>query len=132
MTAPRRPSEDDRPPASRRDTLRHLLNRHQLRESLLLAPQSVWSNSALAGLQAGLVVLIALPLVHLSPWPAMIGYGALGALVTLFGRFAPKARRSGILIQCALWQVLAVLSMSLGHWRLGWACRCWHGCCCCH
>lgn len=95
---------------------RHLLSPMQLRESLKLAPQPWMRIGLLAGLQAALAGLIALPLTHLSPWPHLIGFASLGTLVALFGRFAPEARRSGIVLQCAGWQTFAVLFMSLAVW----------------
>lgn len=95
---------------------RQLLTRLQLRESLSLTPQPLASLSLIAGAQTALTTLIVLPLVYLSPWPQLIGYASLGALVTLFGRFAPPAERVGIVLRCAIWQVFAVFSMSLLVW----------------
>jgi len=103
------PSE---PPARRVDVARHLLRPHQLRDSLALARQPSLRNSALAGLQSALAAAIALPLVHLSPWPHLIGFAALGTLVALFGRFAPERRRSSIVLLCALLQTGTVFAMS--------------------
>lgn len=103
-------------PARRRDVARYLLHPAQLKDSMTLARQaSIW-NATLAGLQAAAVVAIALPLVHLSPWPHLIGFASLGALVALFGRFAPSGRRGRILLQCGLLQVLAVLLISAAAW----------------
>ncbi|HEY9550270.1 MAG TPA: hypothetical protein VIR45_12285, partial [Kiloniellaceae bacterium] len=104
------------PPVGRVGTTRRLLTPFQLRESLALAPQPSIRFALLAGLQAALAALIALPLVHVSPWPHLIGFASLGTLVALFGRFAPPARRSGILLQCAFWQVFAVFTMSAAAW----------------
>lgn len=103
-------------PARRRDAARHLLHPAQLRDSMTVAPQASLRNSILAGLQAAVVAAIALPLAHLSPWPHLIGFAALGALVALFGRFAPAGRRSRVLWQCGLLQVLAVLLISTAAW----------------
>lgn len=36
--------------------------------------------------------------------------------MALFGRFAPEARRSGIVLRCAFWQVFAVFTMSIAAW----------------
>ncbi len=103
-------------PARRIDAARHLLKPHQIRESVALTAQPSLRNSSLAGLQAALTAAIALPLVHLSPWPHLIGFAALGALVALFGRFAAPADRHRILLLCALCQSLAVLTMSAAAW----------------
>lgn len=103
-------------PVRRRDAARHLLHPRQLRDSMTLARQPHWRNASLAGLQAALVAAIALPLVHLSPWPHLIGYAALGSLVALFGRFAPAGRRRRILFYSALCQVMAVFVMSTAGW----------------
>jgi len=83
---------------------------------MALARQPSLRNSALAGVQAGTAVAIALPLVWLSPWSHLIGFASLGALVALFGRFAPERSRNRILLLCSLCQVAAVLSMSLFAW----------------
>lgn len=106
-------STQDRAAVSRWGAARQLLNRLQLRESLTLTRQPTAPLSLIAGGQAALTTLIALPAVYLSPWPHLIGYASLGALATLFGRFAPQAERAGIVLRCALWQVFAVFSMSL-------------------
>ncbi len=103
--------------ATRRiDVARHLLRPRQMRESITLSGQPSLRNSALAGLQAAMTALIALSLAHLSPWPHLIGFAALGALVALFGRFAPERGRGWILLQCAFWQTAGVLVMSLAAW----------------
>lgn len=98
------------------DAARHLLHPRQFRESMTVAGQPFLRNSALAGLQAALTVLIALPLVHLSSWSHLIGFASLGALVALFGRFAERGKRGGIVLQCAFWQTVGVLVMSLAAW----------------
>ncbi|MTH79223.1 FUSC family protein [Paracoccus aestuariivivens] len=94
-------------------TARQLLHRQHIRDSVTLARQPSLRNAALAGVQAALTLAIALPLIEISPWPQMIGYGSLGALVALFGRFAPSGQRSRIVLFCALIQISAVLLMSL-------------------
>ncbi|HWJ87497.1 MAG TPA: FUSC family protein [Pelagibacterium sp.] len=101
---------------SRLGALRHLLHPHQVRDSLTITSQPSLRNSALAGLQASITAGIALPLILLSPWADLIGFGALGALVALFGRFAPAQQRNGIVLRCALLQTLAVLGMSAISW----------------
>lgn len=104
------------PSTGRLGAARHLLTPRQFRESLALAPQPWVRIALLAGLQAALTGLIALPLIHISPWPHLIGFASLGTLVALFGRFAPEARRSGIVLRCAFWQVFAVFAMSMAAW----------------
>ncbi|MXO97707.1 FUSC family protein [Altererythrobacter xixiisoli] len=79
---------------------------------MVVARQPSLRNAALAGVQSALTVAIALPLAHLSPWPHLIGFAALGALASLFGRFAPAGRRERIVLHAALVQTLAVLLMS--------------------
>lgn len=103
---------------SRRAAFRYLLAPSQLKQSLALADPPSLSNSALAGLQAALVIVVALPLVRLSPWPHLAGFAALGALPALFGRFHLPAERGHIVAQCGLWQTAAVLSMAVAV-RLG-------------
>lgn len=103
-------------PTQRVDAARHLLHPRQMRDSLTVARQPHWRNASLAGLQAALAAGIALPLVHLSPWSHLIGYAALGALVALFGRFAPERSRNRILFLCVLVQTLAVFFMSTVAW----------------
>lgn len=100
----------------RADVARRLLQPHRLRSSIALSRQPSLRNAALAGLQAAVTMAIALPLVQLSPWPHLIGFAALGALVALFGRFAPRRRRNRIVLFCGLWQVGAVLVMSAASW----------------
>lgn len=96
-----------------RDSMRFLAHPRRFRESLRLDRQRWWRNSALVGLQAGLVVAIALPVAHLSPWPHLIGFASLGALVALFGRFAERGRRGWVLLIAGLLQCAGVLVMSL-------------------
>lgn len=104
---------------TRRQATRHLLHTHRVEESLQLGSQPSLRNATLAGLQAALTLAICVPLFALSPWSHLVGFAALGALVALFGRFAPPRRRAGIVLQCAFWQVFAVFSMSAAAW-LNW------------
>lgn len=115
---PSRPSSKSRPDprTRRRDAARFLLHPDQLKDSLSLAPQASLRNATLAGFQAALAVLIALPIVVLSPWAHLIGFASLGALVALFGRFAPAGRRQRIVLHCGLLQVAGVLLMSAAAW----------------
>lgn len=101
---------------SRLYATRHLLHRDQIRETVRLAPQPGLRNSALAGCQAALTAMVALPLIHLSPFSHLIGYASLGTLVALFGRFAPPSKRGGIVFACALLQTLMVFIMSAFAW----------------
>jgi hypothetical protein len=100
----------------RLDATRQLLHPRQIRDSMALARPPGLRNSALAGLQAAFTVAIALPLVHLSPWPHLIGYASLGSLVALFGRGAPQGSRLRILAYSALLQTGAVFVMSCAAW----------------
>ena len=83
---------------------------------MTLAHQPGLRNSVLAGVQAGVATAIALPLVLLSPWSHLVGFASLGALVALFGRFAPQLDRNRVLFLCAVCQVFAVCSMSAIAW----------------
>lgn len=118
MTRPE--AAPDQPPRDsfvrRRDAVRHLLHPHQWKESVQLSRQPSLRNAMLAGLQASITAVIALPLFQISPWSHLIGFASLGALVALFGRFAPSRRRLRILFFCALWQVMAVFVMSVAAW----------------
>ncbi|CAA0100821.1 Uncharacterised protein [Starkeya nomas] len=111
-----RPAAARVPAAGRADAARHLLRSHQIRESLALARQASPRNALLAGGQAALTMAVALPLAYVSAWPHMVGFASLGALVALFGRFAPPARRGRVVALCALCQCLAVLIMSTVVW----------------
>ncbi|MBV2180385.1 MAG: FUSC family protein [Castellaniella sp.] len=106
-------------PARRRDALRQILHARRFEESLKLGTPPSVRNSALAGLQAGLTTAICVPLFLLSPWAHLAGFASLGALAALFGRFAPRRSRTGIVLQCAFWQTFAVFAMSATAW-LGW------------
>ncbi len=103
----------------RRDALLQVLHARRFRESLTLGAQPSIRNSALAGLQAALTVTISASLCLLSPWPHLAGFASLGALAALFGRFAPRRSRTGIVLRCAFWQTLAVFAMSATAWA-GW------------
>lgn len=100
----------------RLEAVRRLLTRRQVRESLVLAPQPGWRIGLAAGAQAALAAAIALPLVALSPFAHLIGFASLGSLVALFGRFAPRGQRSGIVLQCLFWQTMAVAVVSMAAW----------------
>lgn len=105
---PRRPTSRH---VSRRSAFRHLFAPAQLKQTLVLAEQPSLQNSLLAGLQAAAVILIAIPLVRISPWPHLVGFAALGALPALFGRFHLPAERGHVVAKCGVWQTLAVLGM---------------------
>ena len=106
-------------PTRRRDAVRHLLHTHRFRESFRLGTPPPVRNSALAGLQAALATALCVPLFLCSPWAHLVGFASLGALVALFGRFAPRRSRTGIVLQCAFWQTFAVFAMSATAW-LDW------------
>lgn len=106
-------------PTSRLDAVRHLLHTRRLEESLALGTQPSLRNSALAGLQAAIAAAVCISFIGLSPWAHLVGFASLGSLVALFGRFAPKHSRTGIVLQCAFWQTFAVFAMSAAAW-LGW------------
>lgn len=69
--------------------------------------------SGIAGLQAALALLVAIVLARYSLWPDLVGFAALGALAALFGRFAPLAKRHGIVWLCAAQLTTAVFITSL-------------------
>ncbi|MVW72376.1 FUSC family protein [Bordetella sp. 15P40C-2] len=116
----------DKPPIStpsapsRRDAARQLLHASRIAESVRLGKQASLRNSALAGLQAAIAAGIALAAFQLSPWSHLMGFASLGALVALFGRFAPTRSRIAIVLQCACWQTVAVAAMSATAWA-GWS-----------
>lgn len=95
------------------DTARHLLSWSQWRDSLrLVAHPSLWI-STVAGVQVALSVLLAMVVVHLSPWSHLVGFASLGGLTALFGRFSPLPERRRIVTVCALLMTSAVLLPSL-------------------
>ncbi|TYC53431.1 FUSC family protein [Rhodobacterales bacterium] len=100
--------------ARRRDMARVLLHHHRIEECLSLSAQPWLRNSVLAGVQAAFSSSLILPVIYyLSPWPHLAGFAALGALMALFGRFAPRARtRRRIVLACGLTQVAGVFLMS--------------------
>jgi hypothetical protein len=109
-------TEDRNASARRRDALQQLLHPRQLKDSLALSKQPSLRNAVLAGAQAAATAAIVLPLVHMSPWPHLIGFASLGVLVALFGRFAPARGRRRIVFFCGLWQVMTVFVMSGMAW----------------
>ena len=103
--------------ASRGRSARDLLRPTQFQESLLLAPPPSLQNTAIAGLQAAITVLIAVAAMHFSPWDHMVGFPALGALAALFGRFASMRRRRGIVAICAVLFVMTLLVLLRPLWK---------------
>lgn len=93
--------------------MRHLLAGNQLRQSLLIAQPASVRVALVAGLQAGLAIFVALVSAHLSPWPHLVGFSALGGLAALFGRFASAQGRQRIVMVCGLLLVAGVLVPSL-------------------
>lgn len=85
----------------------------QLQESMKVAAPPSLQNAMIAGLQAALAVLLALGSMHVSPWPELVGFPALGALAALFGRYASFERRRRIVFICGILLTLGVLLPSL-------------------
>ncbi len=98
---------------SRGMTTRRLLTARQLQESLVVAPPPSPRIACIAGLQSALAVLVAVSLIHFSPWPHLVGYPALGALAALYGRYASLSRRKSIVGISAVLLTLSVLIPSL-------------------
>lgn len=98
---------------TRSGSARHLLSRTQFQESLAVSPPPSIRNANIAGLQAALSILAALATVHLSPWPYLVGFPALGALAALFGRYASIARRRQIVLICGALLTAGVFLPSL-------------------
>ncbi|BBL26016.1 FUSC family protein [Comamonas terrigena] len=101
------------PQVPRSDTGLQLLERAQWRDSVALTSQPSLRIATVAGMQAALSVLLAVLLVHVSPWPHLVGFAALGALSALFGRFALLRLRMRIVTLCAGLMALGVLIPSL-------------------
>ncbi len=99
--------------ASRTHSARHLLSGGQLRQSLVVAAPPSLKIANIAGAQAGLSLLIALATAHLSPWPDLVGFPALGALAALFGRYASLRHRRRIVMICGFLLVAGVFAPSL-------------------
>ena len=97
----------------RRDTIRQLSHPHRLRESISISGPFLHRNSLISGLQVAATTVISLPLVLHSPRPDLIGFASLGALISLFGRFAPKGGRWPILLGCLMCLVFVVGGLSL-------------------
>lgn len=106
----------ERPRVRRVQALRLLFARHHLAESLAFAPPRFLRVSVLVGAEVALTLALALPLVLASPRPDLMGYASLGALVALFGRFAPPGRRMPVLGASALMQAGGILILSLVAW----------------
>ncbi|TCS38382.1 fusaric acid resistance family protein [Paucimonas lemoignei] len=98
---------------SRGTVTRQLFTPEQIQESMALTRPPSIKIASIAGLQAALALLAAIVLTYFSPWTHMIGYPALGALASLFGRYAPVRDRMRIVAICALLLTLAVLIPSL-------------------
>ncbi|QAU36151.1 FUSC family protein [Janthinobacterium sp. 17J80-10] len=92
---------------------RQLLTPEQLQESLAVAPPPSLPIAVIAGLQAALALLTAIVLVTYSPWAHLVGFPALGALASLFGRYAPLEHRMRIVGVCAALLTFGVLVPSL-------------------
>ncbi|NYT84957.1 FUSC family protein [Pollutimonas harenae] len=99
--------------ASRRHSAGHLLSGQQLRQSLLVAAPPSIKIASIAGFQAALALLVALATAHLSPWPHLVGFPALGALAALFGRYDSLQHRRRIVMICGILLVAGVFIPSL-------------------
>ncbi|WP_207483024.1 FUSC family protein [Arenibaculum pallidiluteum] len=98
---------------SRRRTARHLVTLRQLCEVIALTPQPSLRIALIAGGQAALSALAATLLICATPWQHLIAFPALGALASLFGRYAPVQRRMTIVTICAALLTGGVLLQSL-------------------
>lgn len=94
-------------------TTRHLLTSKQFQESMSVKPPPSVFIASVAGAQAALALLSAIVLTTLSPWSEMVGFPALGALASLFGRYAPLERRMRIVLIAAALLTFGVLVPSL-------------------
>ena len=102
---------------TRQHAARHLLSPAQWQESLAVVPLVSLRIACVAGLQSALAVWCAMVLMHVSPWPHLVGFPALGALAALFGRFAPVGyQRMRVVAVCAALLTLAVFLPSLAAW----------------
>ena len=90
-----------------------MLTRLQLQESMIMATPPPLRNACVAGFQAALTILIVLAITHLSPWPQLVGFPALGALAALFGRYASLQRRRKIVFICGALLTAGVFVPSL-------------------
>lgn len=100
------------PPASLTQSLRHLASPARLRESLTIQRPPSVRNATIAGIQVALAVLAVAAGLHYSPWEHLAGFGGLGALAALFGRFAPIARRRYVVLTAGALLVMPVALLS--------------------
>lgn len=107
-----------RPPhtGSHSRALRHMAAPARLRESLALQRPPSVRNATVAGAQVALAVVLVAGLLHVSPWAHMAGFGGLGALAALFGRFAPPAHRRHVVLMAGGLLVMPVALLSLLAW----------------
>lgn len=103
-------------PSSHGHALRQALASARLRESLSLQRPASLRNATIAGAQVALAVILVAGLLHASPWAQVAGFGGLGALAALFGRFAPLARRRGVVLKAGALLVMPVALLSLLAW----------------
>ncbi len=101
------------PSASHGQMLRHSLAPARLRESFALNKPPSVRNAAIAGGQSALAVVLAATALHASPWPELAGFGGLGALAALFGRFATPSARRRIVFTASLLLVLPIALLAL-------------------
>lgn len=110
------PMPPEPPAPGRLRVARAVVARRRLRAALRLQPARARRVHLAAGVQAGLGAALALGLTHLSPWPHLAGFTALGAMATLYGRFDPLRPRlrvvtvvAGLLVGAMAVTSLAVL-----------------------
>ncbi len=94
----------------------HLLAPEQLQESMAVTPPLSLPIATVAGLQSALAVLAAIVLTAWSPWAHLVGFPALGALASLFGRYAPPEQRMRIVLICVGLLAFGVLVPSAASW----------------
>lgn len=100
-------------PASLGQSLRQIAAPARLRESLVIQRPPSVRNATIAGIQAALAVLLAASALHFSPWEQLAGFGGLGSLAALFGRFAPPASRRRIVFMAGVLLVMPVALLSV-------------------
>lgn len=102
--------------ASHGQMLRHTIAPARLRESLSITRPPSVRNGAVAGAQATLSVVIAAITLHLSAWPEMAGFAALGGMAALFGRFASPGKRRQIVFTAGAMLITPVAALSFAAW----------------
>lgn len=93
-------------------SLRQLLSPARLVESFALQPAANPHTSLVIGLQAALAVSAAALLLYYSAWPEWAGFGSLGALCALYGRFRPVRQRRAIVLHAGALLISSVVVLS--------------------